>query len=608
MNLREFFDRYGVSLGVLAVLGLLIALVPGNAKSDRVGTTGGQSTTRAAGSAPGTDGTGTATGAGGVGGAGAGGGAGGGTAAGGGSVAGAQANAGSEVVFGQGPNCRSDGRQVGVSFYMPPCVQWSGGNNGGSTFDGVTSNQIKIIRYNAQIDPATQAILEANKLGDSQATIEEDYRALFNYSNYHYETYGREVVFEDFNASGPPTNDEAARADAQAIADQHPFAVMDGQPSGPAPNSFVREVNARGVLCLCTTSQSHQFYTDFSNVISTGLPTATEYCQWAAEYVGKRLVGNGRTAKFAGDPLMQNKPRVLGLMYLDGANGVIDPDAENIHQDCHNAFAQYGVPFAKEIQFNYNPGRNQDEITNMIGQLKGAGVTTVVPITDPLSPILFTHEATNQNYFPEWFVTGTGLSDTTTAGRLYDQAQWTHAFGMTPLWVTWTTRTNGAGYKEFHAARRDAADGSEGVLIEIYRARVQTLFRGIHMAGPNLNQDTFKQGLFSYPATPAGGGTAARPYVYYSPDSPTDIKDFAEVYYDVTQRGPDERSEQGTGMMMKTDNGQRYQLGQWPTDDPHVFQHKSSDIAISDDPPGGADPPWTPGPAYPQNGCLDCSG
>ena len=490
---------------------------------------------------------------------------------------------------------------------MPPCVQWSGGNNGGSTADGVTANQVKIIRYNAQIDPATRAILEANKLGDSEATIEEDYRALFNYSNHHYETYGREVVFEDFNASGPTTNDEAARADAQAIADQHPFAVMDGQPSGPAPSSFVREVNARGVLCLCTTSQSHQFYVDNPDVISTGLPTATEYCQWAAEYVGKRLVGNGRTAKFAGDPLMQSKPRVFGLIYLDGANGVIDPDAENVHRDCHDAFAQYGVPFAKEIQFNYNPGRNQDEITNMIGQLKGAGVTTVVPLTDPLSPILFTTESTNQNYFPEWFVTGTGLSDTTTAGRLYNQAQWTHAFGMTPLWVTWTTRTNGAGYKEFHDARRTAADGTEGVLIEIYRARVQTLFRGIHMAGPNLTQDTFKQGLFSYPATPDGGGTAARPYVYYTAGSPTDIKDFAEVYYDVTQQGPDERSEQGTGMMMKTDNGARYQLGQWPSDDPHVKQAGNNAIAISDNPPGGADPPWTPGPDYPQNGCLSCS-
>jgi hypothetical protein len=234
-------------------------------------------------------------------------------------------------------------------------------------------------------------------------------------------------------------------------------------------------------------------------------------------------------------------------------------------------------------------------------------VTTVVPITDPLSPILFTTEATNQNYFPEWFVTGTGLSDTTTAGRLYNQAQWTHAFGMTPLWVTWTTRSNGPGYKEFHDARRDAPDGAEGVLIEIYRARVQTIFRGIHMAGPNLNYDTFRQGMYAYPPTPDGGGRAAEPYVYVTPDSPTDIKDFAEVYYDIQRSGPDERSEQGAGMMMKTDNGARYQAGQWPSDDPHVFQHKDTDMAISDNPPGGGDPPWTPGPAYPQNGCLDCS-
>ena len=30
MNLRQFFERYGVSLGVIAVLALLIAIIPGN--------------------------------------------------------------------------------------------------------------------------------------------------------------------------------------------------------------------------------------------------------------------------------------------------------------------------------------------------------------------------------------------------------------------------------------------------------------------------------------------------------------------------------------------------------------------------------------------------
>ena len=39
---------------------------------------------------------------------------------------------------------------------------------------------------------------------------------------------------------------------------------------------------------------------------------------------------------------------------------------------------------------------------------------------DPLSPILITREMTRQQYFPENLITGSGLSDTTTAGRLYD--------------------------------------------------------------------------------------------------------------------------------------------------------------------------------------------
>jgi hypothetical protein len=610
-------DRYGVSLAVLAVLALVVAIVPGNSKNTaQVGTTGGATGARSnaaaatsanggsAGGAAGPGGTGVATGPGGAGA----------TSGAGGPVTGtaqAAGNAGSSVTFGQGPNCRPDGRQIGISKYMPPCAQWSGGDNGGATADGVSATQIKIIRWVPQIDDATKAILQAYKLGDDDATVERAYQALFSYSNHHYETYGREVVFENFEASAPSNNQEAMIADAAQMADKHPFAVIEGNPAGAMPTVLAQELAARGVMCLCTTSLSHQFYTENPNVMATGLPTGTDYCNFAAEYVGKRLAG--RNAKFAGDELnpvqgFKNKQRVFGLMYLNGSQGVVDPEGERLRNDCDAAFAQYGVTFAAHVSYLYDPGKNQAEVSNMIAQLKAAGVTTIVPIVDPLSPILITAEATRQNYYPEWFVTGTGLSDTTTAARLYDQNQWRHAFGMTPLWVTWTDRKNGAGWREYHDARRSDADGSEGVLIEIYRARIQTLFRGIHMAGPNLTYDSFRQGMYSFPATPDGGGTAALPYVYITPDSPTDIKDFAEVYYDVTASGNDERSQSGLGMMMKTDGGQRYQLGQWPSDDPHVFDPNHNPVAVSDNPAGGADPPYTPGPEYGDHGCLDCSG
>jgi hypothetical protein len=608
MNLRQFFERYGVSLGVLAVLALLIAIVPGNSKqsSDQVNTSAagasGSGSATKAGTGPG-GAAGTAGGAaGGAGAAGAAGGAGGGSA-------GAPAASSADVSFGTGPDCRPDGRQVGISFYMPPCVQWNSTNNGGATADGVTDKQIKVIRWLGFQDDATKAILRAYKLSDEDSVIARAYDAYRAYSNHHYQTYGREVVYEDYAASAVSTNDEAMIADAAQIADKHPFAVIVGNPAAVMPTVLAQELNARGILCVgCTVSLSSAFYAENPLVIPGGLPSADEYCQQSAEYIGKRMAG--KPAVYAGDELnplqgFKNKPRVFGLMYLNGAQGKVDPEGERMRKICEDAFAQYGITFAVQVSYLYDPGRNQNDVTNMITQLKDAGVTTIVPLIDPLSPILITPEATRQNYFPEWFVTGTGLSDTTTAARLYDQNQWRHAFGITPLWVTWEHVETSTGVKEYHDVHRDAPAGDEGVLCNIYRGVAQFLFTGIHMAGPNLTHDSWKAGLFAYPAT---GGTAGLPLNHSTPELPTSIKDFAEVYYDVAEFGPDERGDQRNGMMMKTDQGQRYQLGQWPSDDPHVYQGSGGGaIAVSDNPPGGGDPPWTPGPAYGLEGCLSCT-
>jgi hypothetical protein len=495
LNLRQFFERYGVSLGVIGVLALVIAVLPGNANtsSSQVGTTGTAAGSRSASStAGGSDtGTGSATAAGAAGTSG--GPAGGATSA--------AANAGSDVTFGTGPDCRADGRQNGFSYYMPPCVQWNNTNNGGATADGVTDKQIKIVRWLGFQDDATKAILQAYKLSDDDATIARSYDAYRAYSNHHYQTYGREVVYEDFAASAVSTNDEAMIADAARIADLHPFAVIVGNPAAPMPTVLTSELNARGILCSgCSVSLSTGYYNENPLIVPGGLPTINEYCAQAAEYVGKRLAG--KNATFAGDELnpvqgFHNKTRVFGLMYLNGQMGKVDPEGERGRKICEDAFAQYGVSFAVQVGYLYDPGRNQNDVANMITQFKNAGVTTIVPIIDPLSPILITPEATRQNYYPEWFVTGTGLSDTTTAGRLYDQNQWRHAFGITPLWVTWVDAKTSTGYKEYHDAFRSDPDGAEGVLCNIYRGVAQQLFTGIQMAGPNLTHDSWINGLFS---------------------------------------------------------------------------------------------------------------
>src|SRR5690606_35112467 len=104
--------------------------------------------------------------------------------------------------------------------------------------------------------------------------------------------------------------------------------------------------------------------------------------------------------------------------------------------------------------------------------------------------------ATDQGYFPEWVITGTVLTDTTTFGRQYDQRQWAHAFGVSPLALRQAPEDGEARrlhrwyYGEEPPSIRNAA-----VIFE----PIRVLMMGLHMAGPNLTPETFRAGLFAYP-------------------------------------------------------------------------------------------------------------
>lgn len=602
--MRQFMDRYGVALGVLVGLAALLAALPGNAPDQPVEAIGDGTVEEVAGApdqateelpdtvvsdtGSGTPGTPGASGA---------------TP---GAVVPAQAGPAGPVKFGSGPDCRPDGRQKGISQYMPPCAEWPRGDNGGATANGVTGDKITVVRWVGNVDPATRAILQGAQLSDEPAKVAQIMDALRRYSNQHYQTYGREVVFVDYAASGPSENDEAMKRDAINIAAKKPFAVLVGDPAAPMPTVLYRDLAQRNILCMCSVSLSEEFYGSLPPMLWSSLPTINLYAQHAAEYIAKRLAG--KPAAFAGDELnpsqgFKSKTRKFGLIYLEGARGKVDPEGRRGADIMLRELARYGIsiPRSAQVGYIYDPGRNQADVTALIAKMKNEGVTTIIPIWDPLYPILITKEATNQLYFPEWFMLGTGLSDTTTAGRLYDQSQWTHAFGISPLWVTWETVARSTGAREYHHGAPGRPPGDEGVLVNIYRSGIQTLFRGIHMAGPRLTNDTFVQGLLSYPKT---GGKPAAPLVYVTRQNPTEIKDFVEVFYAANAQGPDERGNRGSGMVMKVNGGKRYVLGQWPTSPPNVFNMQGA-IAVSDNPPGGGDPPHEDGHTH-RGACLSC--
>lgn len=613
--MRQFVDRYGVALGVILGLVILIAVLPGNASDDRLAASGGDAVAPGEGAsgpeAGSTDGsliteggdplTTAATDP-------AASGATGGTGGDGGTTGGQPAAAGGgPVTFGTGPDCRADGRQKGISLYMPPCVQWAGGDNGGATANGVTEDKIVVVRWIGNIDPATRAILQSAQLSDEPAKVTQIMNVLRRYSNQHFQTYGREVVFVDYAASGPSENEEAMKRDAINIAAKKPFAVIEGEPAAPMPTVLFRDLAQRNILCMCSTSMSEEFYGSLPPMLWSSLPSINTYARQTAEYVGKRLAG--KPARYAGDELnpvqdYRSKTRKFGLIYLEGARGKVDPEGRRGAEIMLRELARYGVNIPRDAQvgYIYDPGRNQADVTALIARMKNAGVTTIIPVWDPLYPILITKEATNQLYFPEWLMIGTGLSDTTSAARLYDQSQWRHAFGISPLWVTWATVAKSGGARAYHHGAPGTPPGDEGVLINIYGARITTLFRGIHMAGPNLTHETWVQGYLRYPPT---GGRPAAPLVFVTRQNPTEIRDFVEVFYAANATGPDERGNGGTGMVMKVDGGRRYDLGEWPRTEPRVFDLNGA-IAVSDDPPGGGDPPHEQDGHTHKTRCLSC--
>jgi hypothetical protein len=615
MTGRDFIERYGVTLAILGLLALVIAILPGNAVERTAGTfteggtsavEDGEGTFAAPGEQPGgvapdgsvreiRDGSRVP-----------------GTEAPGGGTDGPIAPVGGsagKAVFGKGLCRPEDGRQAGVGRTMPPCSILQG-SNGGATSRGVARDRITIVRYVGQQDPGTAAILESARLRDPEDVKQVGYEGLRRYGNQHYNTYGREVVFRVVNASGRGDNDEAMKADAVKIAnDIKAFGVIDGAPDAPIPPILARELAQRGVVCICTTSLTSRFYNESPPyTFGSGLPTADEYAIQVGEYIGKRL--NGRKAIWAGDEVFpaqqyRSKTRKFGLIYIEGSSGRVDPEGRRSKDLFVRELRRHGVKLDSIQGYIYEGGRNQQDVSTLIAAMRSKGITTVLMWADPLYPIFLTQEATRQRWYPEWFITGSGLSDTTAAGRLYDQVQWRHAFGVSPLWVTWENKRNSGGHRAFLHGMPGAGLDDGGILIDIYAAFVGTMFNGIHMAGPNLTPDSFAAGMFRFPRT---GGYAAAPLVYWTRQYPTAIKDFTEVWYDLDRRGPDERGDQGTGMIMKMNRGKRYRPGQWPTTQPKAFVQDGSELAVSDKPPG------PPEPKHEQDGhthsgkCMSCPG
>jgi Periplasmic binding protein len=453
------------------------------------------------------------------------------------------------------PDCDPETGKLAIpTEYAPVCVPvWDDGrDNGGETYPGVTEDEIVVAYYDPQQSETAEAITQDVRGGEDAPTEEEDDAnrelVLEAYQNL-YETYGRTVRLEIIEASGANDDDAAARADAIKAADDiGAFAVIGG-PGGT--NAFAEELAARGVLCLCTASQPIENYQQWAPYVWGGLMASTQAYVHRSDYITERLAG--QPAEYAGDPAMHDRERTFAVVYYETADGAYESGVDFFE----DRLAEGGVDLVERIPYVLDLSRAQEDAATVVARLKDADVTSVIFAGDPYFPIYLTEEATAQDYRPEWVITGSTGTDASAIARRYDQEQWAHAFGISLL----TARVH-----------PDAAD--ETNLVSWYHGRdlasypqiydFGRLFLGIHLAGPELTPETFRDGLFSWDGTRGYATVFGSSYGgdlwpwedYLASD------DVTEIWWDPDAEGPDEADQEGRGLYRYVDEGRRYMPGE----------------------------------------------
>jgi hypothetical protein len=503
--------------------------------------------------------------------------------------------------------CAENGRMsINVVGGGPACVNpWlddpdgKDKDNGGSTAPGVTRTEVKIILYTpSEAMLASEKGLGAtpprNRQSGATGAVADsiaDLRAVFDHAIEHYGSYqlwGRTPVFELVTASG---KDEASqRADAVNVISRRPFMVADmtEAASGGAP-VFSAAVAARKILVVSPSTTSRIGAQQSPYRWNYGADPDADG-PFAAALVGRSL--SGKKARWAGETL-SSKTRKFGVVYptgdfdLDGYERLVKENG--------------GQATAAAVGFDaLDPTRAAEQAPTLVRRLKASGVTSVVLFAPPAVVTTLTAAATAEDYYPEWIFTGRGYHDFDGFGRGYDQEQMRHGFGIGTLFP----------YREGDAppAYIDLFNWywgtGQGTTWPIASGTLAFVYNALHYAGPTLNAQNVKKGLFAAPATGGAaeettyfqlgfGKQVGMPYDEYAMSG----ADRTVMWWDADEVGPaNQVGTPGTGKFMYLDGAKRISYEDVPESEPKYFDRSASVgvIPVASRFAGGVIPEATP--------------
>ncbi|MGQ0464622.1 MAG: ABC transporter substrate-binding protein [Sporichthyaceae bacterium] len=446
-------------------------------------------------------------------------------------------------------NCSGGALQDKNSAYSPPCLAFTGGN-GGATSRGVTANEI-VVTYREIASPLgknSELAKTAEKKGivSNPEGAKRTRDALLEYFNRTFQLYGRTVKLVPYKGRGDAfkelsgTGQEAANADALKVGQEiKAFADLSAI-SQPYLDALVRQK----VVSFGGVHLPSSYYKARAPYAWGQLIDCTTLLNSAVDLLAKRLPATGK-AERAGSAALREKPRKYGLILPDDA----------IYAQCLKEarpnLAKAGISIAKEVRYSLDFSNMQQQAPNIAAQMKNAGVTTVILVTDPLLPFFLSGSATQQDFWPEWFLSGTVLTDADVAGQFYDQDQWQFATGQSFLGDV----TQGKASESYRAYKTIRPNDEPTLARDLDYYSMLMLFIGLQMAGPNLNPSTFQRGMFAYP-----GASGALGHWSWGPNDYTAIDDAREIYYDRRAISPFNSQ---PGRYVSPEGNRRYR-GEWP--------------------------------------------
>ena len=438
--------------------------------------------------------------------------------------------------------CRERALQVPQDPYSPPCYVFSG-DNGGATTVGVTRDEITVSIRAVEGGSATDifSALGGQDIQEPTQTGNETAVALAEYFSKNFQFYGRNLKLEFFDGEGNGLEEllsggkEKALADATRAAQElHAFADL-----GAITIPYADALAQQKVVNIGSPYPSQQWYearrpyswSVFSD--GTNLVSAT-----SSAMIGRFPPGS--RAEHAG-PELRDKPRRFA---------VVAPENAEYQESMEVLIARLraaGIEVVTNQKYKLDLFSFPNQASNIIAQIKDAGVTSVVCICDPaMLAYGLTLKANEQSYEPEWITAGIVFVEQDVIAQLIDTKQWSHAFGTA---YNAYSEPFGASFPYYaYKSVRPADEPVRGVE-ELYYM-MYMLAIGIQMAGPNLTPESFEAGMFAYPDRFGPRGTWD-----FGPGDYTPTNDYREIWWDPNRTsGQNQRK----GAWAELNEGQRY--------------------------------------------------